>query len=153
MRAVVLFAGFLTFCVMSNIGAQVIYKWVDNDEVTHFSAQPPSGVDAERTTIKIQQSNRQLTQSRAEASAEKNAAAASRRQQDREQAAEEQDVAERNLEIRAENCKKARETYTTYSTSRRLYRQLENGEREYLDDNELENARTEAEQLVNKWCD
>jgi hypothetical protein len=38
-------------------------------------------------------------------------------------------------------------------TSRRLYREGEDGERDYLSDDELDNARAEAEKSVNEWCD
>ena len=153
MRVVVPFAVLLSFGVMSNPGAQAVYKWVDDDNVTHFSAQPPRGVDAERTAIRLQPSNRQARQERIEESAAQREASALRRQQNREQGAEEAAQVEKNSQIRAENCAKAKQRYETYSTSRRLYRELENGEREYLDDDELDAERAEAQQLVNDWCD
>ncbi len=153
MRVVVLFAGLLSFSVMSNIGAETIYKWVDDDAVTHFSAQPPQGVDAERTTIKTQQTSRQFIQARTEKSAEQRGEASARRQQDWKQATEDKAQAQKNQQIRTENCAKARTQYETYITSRRLYREGEDGERDYLSDDELDNARAEAEKSVNEWCD
>jgi len=152
MRVVVLFASLLCFGVMSNIDAETIYKWVDGD-VTHFSAQPPQGVEAERTSIKTQQTNRQATRARTEKSAEQREEAYARRQQGREQATENKAQAQKDFQTRAENCTKARQRSETYSTAHRLYRELEDGEREYLNDDELDAERAEAEQLVNEWCD
>jgi len=153
MRVVVLFAGLLSFSVMSNIGAESIYKWIDDDDVTHFSAQPPQGVGAERTTISTKHTNRQLTQARTEKSAEQMGEASTRRQQGREQAAENKALTQNNQQIRTENCAMARKRSETYNTSRRLYRKGEDGERNYLSDDELDNERAEAEQLVSEWCD
>jgi hypothetical protein len=58
-------------------------------------------------------------------------------------------------EIAAEkerNCVAARERADRYSTSQRLYRTLPNGEREYLSDAELSEARAKADADVVNWC-
>ena len=60
---------------------------------------------------------------------------------------------EQRTEDRAGNCAIARERNETYSTSRRLYRVAENGERTYLDDAELSQARLDAQAAVAQWCD
>ncbi|MAF82744.1 MAG: DUF4124 domain-containing protein [Gammaproteobacteria bacterium] len=153
MRAIILLTGIVSLCVMSNSAAQVIYKWIDADDVTHFSAQPPSGVDVERTSIKIRQTNRQALADRTKATSERNAAVATRKQHEAEQAAEDKTQAEKDQSIRADNCAKAKTRLLTYNSARRLYRPLENGEREYLTDEELDNERAEAQKLVNEWCD
>ena len=54
---------------------------------------------------------------------------------------------------RAANCEIARQTAETYNNSRRLFRTLPDGEREYLDDEELLAARASAESDVAYWCD
>jgi hypothetical protein len=54
---------------------------------------------------------------------------------------------------RARNCQIATERAERYRSSRRLYRELPNGEREYLDDAELESARADAQADVSNWCD
>jgi hypothetical protein len=54
--------------------------------------------------------------------------------------------------VRAEQCKQAQGRYKTYIESRRLFRQLPNGEREYLTDEELTQARIEARQAVEDFC-
>ena len=55
-------------------------------------------------------------------------------------------------EMRAKNCTIARERLLTYTQSHRLYRPLENGEREYLSDDEIDAARAKAAADVEEWC-
>ncbi len=153
MRALILLTGIASLCVMSNSAAQVVYKWIDADNVTHFSAQPPNGTDVERTTVKIRHTNRQALADRSKAAAAQNAAVTTRKQHEAEQAAENKTRAEKDRLIRADNCAKARTRLLTYNSARRLYRPLENGERKYLSDEELDNERAKAQKLVTDWCD
>jgi len=153
MRAALLLAGILSLGVMSNTSAESIYKWIDSEGVTHFSAQRPVGIEYERISINSQPTNRQATQARANTSAEKNAQVATRRKQNIEQSAEDKAQAKQDQQTRVENCAKAQARLETYNTSHRLYRALEDGERDYLTDDELDKARADAQQLVNDWCD
>jgi hypothetical protein len=153
MRAIALLVGIISLGVTSLACAQTIYKWVDTEGITNFSAQPPLGVNAERTSTRLHEANRQALQTRIDNSAERNAAVNTRKQQDKEQAAETQAQDKEQQELRIENCAKAKTRLIKYNTSRRLYRQLEDGEREYLSDDELDQERTGAQQLVNEWCD
>jgi hypothetical protein len=54
---------------------------------------------------------------------------------------------------RARNCQIARERAEAYSVSHRLFRAGPDGEREYLSDAELEEARAKAQSDVASWCD
>jgi hypothetical protein len=59
-------------------------------------------------------------------------------------------------ELRAErqkNCEIARETQQRYALSRRLFRTNAVGEREYLDDAAVADARAKAAADVKDWCD
>jgi hypothetical protein len=56
-------------------------------------------------------------------------------------------------EDRAANCQIARQRNDTYSTSHRLYRVGEDGERVYFSDAELSQARMDAQASVARWCD
>jgi len=158
MRAVVLLTGILSLGIflagaMSNAYGQVIYKWVDDQGITHFSEQPPLDVEAERTTVSLRHTNRQALQTRLDNSARLNAAVATRKQDENEQAAEDQARQDSNAQIRADNCARARTRVLTYNSARRLYRPLEDGEREYLNDDELDSQRADAQKLVDEWCD
>jgi hypothetical protein len=54
---------------------------------------------------------------------------------------------------RARNCDYAQQMNATYSTAHRLYRNGADGERVYLSDAEISEARTKAQSDVAKWCD
>lgn len=56
-------------------------------------------------------------------------------------------------EQRASNCRIARERLERYLMSRRLYRTDDAGEREYLSDAEIDEARARAAADVENWCD
>jgi hypothetical protein len=55
-------------------------------------------------------------------------------------------------EQRVKNCEIARERQERYAISRRLYRETESGEREYVSDPEIEDARSRAAVDVQNWC-
>ena len=56
-------------------------------------------------------------------------------------------------EERQKNCEIARETQERYTLSRRLFRTNAVGEREYLDDAAVAEARAKAAADVKDWCD
>ena len=60
---------------------------------------------------------------------------------------------EERAEDRAANCEIARERLERYTISRRLYRSLPDGEREYLSDAEIDEERAGAAADVEEWCD
>jgi hypothetical protein len=145
-------AALILVCAM-NAGAQSIYKWVDENGVTHYSEQRPQGIDAERTGIRIESNFRGSDSETLTAASENTAAVQAPAQENLEQNEQKNAQAKLESKTRRENCAKAREQQRKYETSRRLYRELENGERQYLDDQELDQARAQARELVNQWCD
>jgi len=60
---------------------------------------------------------------------------------------------EERAEERERNCGIARERLDRYLTSRRLYRSTPDGERAYLNDAEIDEARARAAADVEEWCD
>jgi len=54
---------------------------------------------------------------------------------------------------RTRNCQIARERDAAFSVAHRLFRNLPNGDREYLSDAEIDEARTRAQSDVASWCD
>ena len=62
-----------------------------------------------------------------------------------------QTPAEKEAE-RAKNCAAARERQTRYDTSHRLYKAGPNGDREYLNSAEIDEARAKAAADVATWC-
>jgi hypothetical protein len=55
-------------------------------------------------------------------------------------------------DARAEKCSTSRALLQRFVTSRRLYRQDENGERVYLDEDEMQAARERVENQVQDHC-
>lgn len=56
-------------------------------------------------------------------------------------------------EERTSNCQIARERAEARNTAHRIYRELPNGEREYLSAEEIDEARAKAEADIAEWCD
>lgn len=54
---------------------------------------------------------------------------------------------------RLETCGIARDRQERYSIAHRIYRETEDGEREYLNDTELDATRAQAAADIEEWCD
>lgn len=61
--------------------------------------------------------------------------------------------AAQQAEQRAQNCATARDRSARYEVAHRLYREDENGERVYLDSDEIDAARAQAQADIATWCD
>jgi hypothetical protein len=59
---------------------------------------------------------------------------------------------EQRAEERTQKCAQARERATKYTDAHKLYREGANGEREYLTDGEIDEARGRATADVSTWC-
>jgi hypothetical protein len=71
----------------------------------------------------------------------------------RESQAAEDAVAEaQQQDVRQANCDKATKRLDKYKSARRLYRENDNGEREYLSDEQTDTARADAARKVDQWC-
>jgi hypothetical protein len=129
-----------------------VYRWVDENGITHFTDLPPESADVQNTGIRYQRTNPAAVQARlnqnqeaAQANRENLAEASERAAETRE----EKKISERE---RKERCQKAREQSTSYDTAHRLYRRTPDGGREYLSDDEIDKARSEADKSVSEWC-
>lgn len=155
MRVVTIMAGIFMLGVALNpaAGQNWVYKWVDAQGVTHYGARPPDGASAEQTGVKVRRTDPQAVKSRLESADNMQAAVDTRKQQAADSAAEDQQWQEDAAKQRADNCKTAQDRLKAYNTAQRLYRELEDGERDYLDDDQTDAARADAHNLVNEWCD
>ena len=127
-----------------------IFKWTDEDGNVHFEDRP-AGENPEKVAIQSKPTNparvQAMVQSRADAAAkaaEAEAAAAPTGPSSEELQAQ--------ADARVEKCSKYRAQLQSYVTSRRLYRQDENGERVYLDEDETQAARERVENQVQDYC-
>jgi hypothetical protein len=147
--ACVLALAAMTAAVPGVVAAGDIYKWTDDNGVVHFGDRP-SGADSE-TVIALSTesgSHRQAPQP-ARAAGPAPAAIA-------ETAAAPTGPTEEELRAeadkRAEKCATYKERLQKFVTSRRLYREDENGERVYLNEEETLAARAKVQEQVLETC-
>lgn len=155
MRAITILIGIFIFGLIFNtaIGEDYVYKWLDAEGVTHYGSRPPEGAHAVITSVKVRRTDAQTVQKQLDREDAMQSAVDTRKQQEGETASEEQQWNEDVATQRAANCKTAQDRLNAYNTAHRLYRELGDGEREYLDDNQTDAARADAHNLVNEWCD
>ena len=141
----------IALCISGSVLASEIYKWTDANGDIHYGDRPSGDPTEQRMHITYKRTDNSAVQARV----------ASRREGDamRREAAEERAGAKQTEEeLRAEReernkkCTDYRAKLETLVTSRRLYREDENGEREYLDDTQRQEARQRAEELVAEYC-
>ena len=153
MRGKKLLVGFAAMALTASGGvlANEIYKWTDEDGNVHYEDRPSDAVRAERLAMTYKPTNGAALDKRMEAFAEGEAS----RQEARaaaDVAAQEAEKAAAEAEARQKRCDTYRSQLETMLQARRLYRQGEDGERQYLDDTQRQEARTRAEELIAKNC-
>jgi len=137
----------LFFISLANSGQ--VYKWTDENGQTHFSQFPPSNEDAAQINVN--------------APVSKNATSANEKLQkmrqklneqavDRVTESEDEKQAAKDAEIKAENCKLAQQQLREYQNNGRIFRTLENGEREWYDEKGRANLIAKAQKQVDKYC-
>ena len=133
------------------VSASDIYKWTDAEGNVHFGDRPSGAATEERLAISSTPTDpdrvRDIVQARNDSRAERNAAEAAARAA--EPTAEEIRAAKAE---RKEKCNTYKERLQKFVTSRRLYRQDENGERVYLDEEETLAARARVQEQVLEYC-
>lgn len=150
-----IFAQILTMLSLMLLGsafASEIYKWTDKDGNVHYGDRPSDEVEQAQAIV--------IASSRTDPEAV-NAAIESRRERDTarteartaakeaEQAAAEERAA---AEEQAKLCDQYRARLEKYVTSRRLYKLDDAGERVYLDDAQMQQARADLQQRIVESC-
>lgn len=137
----------------SAVCAKDVYRWFDDSGTVHYADTPPEGIEAELVHMDSEATDRaqmarssEATRARQQADSIRAAETTARKQEEK---AGQEDLSTQ----RAELCTKARERYQVYINNRRLYRVLENGEREWYSDDEIEAARESARKSVEEFCD
>jgi hypothetical protein len=138
------------------IGAAVqadVYQWHDENGVVHYSDNPPDGVEAVLVPVESRATDRTRIESQKKESIGRQQAQMLIKQEADAEAADREAAQAENDAARAEACKKAQDRLFEYEHSRRLYRDLGNGEREWYTDEEVASAREAARQAVEAYCD
>ncbi len=139
----------LTFAIPTAAHAdREVFRSVDSDGNVVFS-DTPQNEDANRIVVRTSPT-RPLSESAARASvAPQNGA--EEEQDDEESATVQQEAAEME-QLRAQNCERATSNLNKLQTARRVYDPLPNGERRYLNDDELEQRKVQARADIQRWC-
>lgn len=134
-----------------SVAASDIYRWTDANGNVHYGDRPTGADTEQRLQITSRPTDptriQRIVEARQDARAAGDAAAA-------ERAAGEPSAEE--LRARAEErrakCEMYKERLQRFVTSRRLYREDENGERVYLDEQQALDARARVQEQVEEHC-
>lgn len=133
--------------------ASDIYRYTDAEGNVHYVDRPTGDPTEERVAIVSKRSAITQTQARSEPPP---VAGAPAEQSSGEAAAEPKKLtrAEKKAAARekAEKCQGYRDQLEMLVTSRRLFREDENGERVYLNDDETQEARNKVQELIEENC-
>lgn len=144
----------ITMLVVAATGitaAGQIYKWTDEEGNVHFTDKPVDG-EAERVAIRSKRTDSAAVQAQVNARAEAAAKKAEEQAAAAPQGPTEEELAAQAAD-RAKKCASYRERLQRFVQSRRIYREDENGERVYLSEEEMQEARERVENQVQEYCD
>lgn len=131
--------------------AKDIYKWTDEEGNVHYRDRPTGAPSEVRLGISYKGTDKTIVEQQQKAQLDSQTARQERRnardEADRAAAAEAAAAAERQKQ-----CDSYRASLERYAQSRRLYREGENGERTYLDDDEMMQARKRLEDHIAENC-
>ena len=137
--------------LMTSAGAGEIYKYVDEEGKVHYVDRPTGESGEERLAITYSgtssaavSAQTKRRQDYMEALDEARSETESRREAEAQARAE--------MEARAAKCQESRARLESYLQAHRLYRQDESGERQYLDDEQILEARRKAEEANQEHC-
>jgi hypothetical protein len=131
--------------------AAEVYRWVDAKGGVHYSDRPDSD-QAQPVGIYSRPTNREAVAQRTSSEREQRAQVAAQEQEQEATEAVSNAVNRDVSAVRAEQCKKAQEQYKVAIESQRLYRMGKDGERVYLNDAELSEARVNARKAMDNAC-
>jgi hypothetical protein len=138
-------------CAIAQAGD--VYKYTDERGQTMYTDKPIPGA------VRVSTGAQRPAEAAARSYAAQQAATTTQLAGSNQRIAEQQNdsrvaanVAKDLEATRAERCKKARAAYDTSLASRRVYRELPGGKREYLSDAEVAAQRVEAAKTVEAVC-
>jgi hypothetical protein len=141
----------LTLTLSSGVFAEDIYKWTDEDGNIQYEDRPSGEPSEERLQFSYNRTSSSAVDQRVKA---RHDTENTRRETREEEAADERTAAENRAaaEERLARCDSYRASLKTMLESRRVYREDEAGERQYLDETARAEARTKAEELIKDTC-
>jgi hypothetical protein len=149
-RLAIAAASMLALVAASTVFASDIYKWIDQDGNVHYGDRPEG-----EQTVRVAIASKPTDPARIQAEAQtRNESRIARAEAQAAAAAEGPSVEDLKAEAedRAKKCTQLKAQMQQMVTSRRLYREVENGERVYLDESETLAARERVENQVTEFC-
>ena len=143
MKRLLLFAALIAW---SGMASAVVYKWVDAQGKLQYGDRPPDGVHAEVVELLIPHSASTRSASTT-APVAKNAAVPAAKDLDVKKAVD-QDVAQ----TRDKQCTEAQDRYKKLIEGRRLYKTGPDGERQFMNSEEIDTERLNAKKDVDATC-
>lgn len=128
-----------------------VYRFVDAKGQVQYTDRPEL-LPAQRLNV---QSQRTDTVAVAQRIAEENKQreADAKAQQSTDKAATDKSKTQQTTSAdKAERCTKARQRYDEVMTAQRIFSTDANGERVYMDDKQIDQARASAKQMMDTWC-
>ena len=127
-----------------------LYKWVDASGHVQYSDKPPTGVSAE--PVKSHISSVQSGSAGHQETPADREQAFRKRQTDAQDAAKKQDAEAQHQQELREACANARSRVAAMEAGGRQVRFDANGERHYLDDDQISHEKERAQQDASKYC-
>lgn len=148
-----LIIGFAALAITISTGAFAndIYKWTDENGNVHYEDRPSGEASEQRLQFSYNRTNAEAVQGRVQ---HRQDTANTRREAREEAEAAELTAADERAAAKQKlaQCESYRTRLKTILESRRVYRENQAGEREYLDDAQRTEARTKAEELIKETC-
>ncbi len=142
MKRLLLFAALIAW---SGMASAVVYKWVDAQGKLQYGDRPPDGVHAEVVELLIPHAA--STRSASTAAPAKNASLPPAKDVEDKKAVD-QDVAQ----TRDKQCTEAQDRYKKLIEGRRLYKTGPDGERQFMNSEEIDTERLNAKRDVDTIC-
>lgn len=139
----------LVLVLLSDQAFAGVYKWTDETGQVHYGERPPetpadvNEITVEGTPPSAANAEERLLQYQKEWG---------EAMEDRVKRKREQARTEKKKEVQKKNCTTAKSRLSFYSRQHRIFHTGEDGEREYVNDQQRAAAREQAQNLVNKWC-
>lgn len=157
-RKIALSLATLATLVVGTAIAGDIYRYTDAQGNVHYVDRPTGAETEERVAIASRRTDAAAVQARYNSRFGDKPATDGAPAADQGAAEEEPEAKKTRAEKlaaqreRQQKCQSYRDRMETLMTARRLYREDESGERRYLEENEIQDARDKTQQLIEENC-
>jgi hypothetical protein len=141
----------LSIASIGTLSATEIYKWTDEEGIVNYVDSPTGAAGEEHLAIRSRPTNPVRVHAAVQAEADAQTLSAEEAANAPQGPTQEELLAD--ARERQEQCNKYTDRQVQFTDNRRIYRMDENGERVYYDEEEMAAARTNVDNLVERFCD